>query len=974
MASHPERDGGPSGARQSPIRVQYDALKRAHPGCILLFQCGDFYETFEGDARVVAQACGITLTSKELARGDRVPLAGFPLVRAERHIGRLVAAGHHVAICDQVSEPGHGLVERRVTRVVTAGTVAEPGLIAPTENNLLASLRRGRSGIALAHVDVMTGELLATTIEGPDADEALEAELQRLQPAECLVGPDETVPDGLGGHLTRLDRARFDERVAEEGLRERYGVGSLEGFGLTAARGNGELGAPMLGAIGAIVAYLDEKNRPLLQSLREPRTYSVGAYMTLDPSTRRNLELTRTAWGNRQRGSLIGAIDRTRTAMGARRLRRALGQPLLDRVVLERRLDAVESLLADPERRAQLRQGLGRLGDLERLLGRIRQGSATPREALGLARALRVIPELVDPLDEAGFAPRLPDLWPPVGAGLAPPIPRPASRPAAHPSPLQELSANAAECVAVADLIDGALAEVGGSRTIRPGHSQELDALVDGIAGSRRWLAELERRERERTTIRSLKVGYNKIFGYFIEITKPNLAQVPPDYTRRQTLVNAERFVTPELKEHEARILTAEARIDDLERELFLALLRRVGEHARALVATVVAVAELDFHQSLAECAAERGWTRPTFANGVELVVDGGRHPVLEDGLAGAAPAGPSAGEFVPNDCRLGAEDGEILLVTGPNMAGKSTYLRQVALIVLLAQIGSFVPARATHLGLVDRIFTRVGSHDDLAAGTSTFLVEMAETANILRHASERSLIVLDEVGRGTSTHDGLCIARAVLEHLHDAIGARTLFATHYHELTALTDALPGLRNVTVAVDDEDDRLAFLYRVVPGAANRSYGVQVARLAGLPHSVTDRAATLLEQFEGETPSGASRELSRPEVAQGNLPDPTDDLALPPMLDLEQDGVPNGSASLKADDMLGPLQLREWAIPYDAPPSLADGAAVRLLGELLGLDLSGLTPLRALNLLHEMQATARAAVPWQEWLSRGLRTED
>jgi DNA mismatch repair protein MutS len=451
----------------------------------------------------------------------------------------------------------------------------------------------------------------------------------------------------------------------------------------------------------------------------------------------------------------------------------------------------------------------------------------------------------------------------------------------------------------------------------------------------------LERGEQERSGIRSLKVGYNKIFGYYIEVTKPNLARVPEHYARRQTLVNAERFVTPELKEQEARILTAETRIEELERELFQALLRRIGELGPVLVEAVVWVAELDLVQALAELAAERDWSRPSFVGDERLLIDGGRHPVLE----GILPSG----EFVPNDCSLG-QDARVLLVTGPNMAGKSTYLRQVALIVLLAQVGSFVPARVAQLGLVDRIFTRVGSHDDLAAGASTFLVEMAETANILRHATERSLVVLDEVGRGTSTHDGLCIARAVLEHLHDVVGARTLFATHYHELTTLAEELSALHNLTVAVDEDDDRLAFLYRVVPGAANRSYGVQVARLAGLPSVVTDRAAELLRALEAPAQNG---HVASPESLATLL------------------NPPDGSEHIDRD-VLGPLHFREWQIPYETSGDAEPEGTTRLFGELLGLDLSSVTPLQALNLLHELQASARASVPWPpEVTSRGAR---
>ena len=826
---------GSDAKKSSPVRAQWEALKRQHPGRILLFQLGDFYETFEGDARTLARVCGITLTSRELSKGDRVPLAGIPIHRAAPHIGKLIAAGLHVAICDQVSEPGKGLVEREVTRVVTPGTVAEPGLISPHENNLIVALAWGRSGVGLAAADVTTGELMTTVVEVYVLDSAeqpgaalLAAELQRLAPSECLIAESALFPTPLPGHSTILPPSRFDPGAAADALRRLFGVSSLDGFGLT-------IDSPALAAIGALIGFVGEANYRLLASLREPRPYVVGSHLALDPTTRRNLELTRTSRHGNLRGSLFHAIDRTRTAMGARRLRRLLGQPLMDEAALDARLDAIQVLVEDGPARGRVRSILGRLGDVERLFGRVRQGLATPREVSTLTQALRLLPELQAELqtepgaDDEDSGAGNPLQQPPVVSSL--------------------LRAHAASIDARPDLVDAierTLADPGGSRMIRPGHSTELDDLVSGMSESRHWLAQLERRERERTGIRSLKVGYNKVFGYYLEVTRPNLPNVPLEYQRRQSLVSAERFVTPELKEREALILTAEARIDDLESELFQALLRKIGEQARPILRTVEAVADLDVLAGLADVAADRSWCRPSFADDDELTIVGGRHPVLE--------AMQPGGDTIPNDCRLGGvtddERGRLLIVTGPNMGGKSTYLRMVALCVLLAQVGSFVPADAARIGLVDRLFTRVGSEDDLAAGASTFLVEMAETANILRQATFRSLVVLDEVGRGTSTHDGLCIAQAVLEHLHDAIGARTLFATHFHELTALADSLSTVRNVTVAVDEKDGQLSFLYRVIPGAADRSYGVQVARLAGLLGDVTDRAAALLREREAE----------------------------------------------------------------------------------------------------------------------------
>jgi DNA mismatch repair protein MutS len=955
---------GSDAKKSSQVRAQYDALKRQHPGRILLFQLGDFYETFEGDARTLARVCGITLTSRELSKGDRVALAGVPVHRAAPHIGKLIAAGFHVAICDQVSESGKGLVEREVTRVVTPGTVAEPGLISPHENNLIVALSWGRAGVGLAAADVTTGEVMTTMVEvyvldGDDQPGAalLAAELQRLAPAECLVAESALFPTPLPGHTTTLPSSRFDLGAASDVVRRLFGVSSLDGFGLAAD-------SPALAALGALIAFVGEANHRLLASLREPRPYVVGSHLALDPTTRRNLELTRTARHGYVRGSLFHAVDRTRTPMGARRLRRLLGQPLVDETVLDARLDAIETLVEDGARRGRVRSILGRLGDVERLFGRVRQSSATPREVTTLAQALRLLPELQTELADAG--------------GL-----------------LQEHGAAIDGCPELVEAIERTLAEPGGSRLIRPGHSAELDDLVSGMSESRHWLAQLERRERERTSIRSLKVGYNKVFGYYLEVTRPNLPNVPPEYQRRQSLVSAERFVTPELKEREALILTAEARVDDLEGELFQALLRKAGEQARPILRTVEAVADLDVLAGLADVAADRGWCRPAFADDDELTIVGGRHPVLEAMLPG--------GEIVPNASRVGGvtdgERGRLLIVTGPNMGGKSTYLRMVALCVLLAQVGSFVPAVSARIGLVDRLFTRVGSEDDLAAGASTFLVEMAETAGILRQATFRSLVVLDEVGRGTSTHDGLCIAQAVLEHLHDVIGARTLFATHFHELTALADTLSTVRNVTVAVDERDGQLSFLYRVVPGAADRSYGVQVARLAGLHSDVTERAAVLLRERERGDFGEAWRVDSEPVVLKGL--DRRVDLTPPaPLSSAERGEQSRRPAAL--DTALTPVQVSPTPPPPPPLPRKGEGAGVggpssepafhngiadetplstptlgadgtssqvaaRLLAEILALDLGNLTPIRALTLLHELQTAAREALPWSAWMA-------
>jgi DNA mismatch repair protein MutS len=625
------------------------------------------------------------------------------------------------------------------------------------------------------------------------------------------------VPEGqdadLGqlAHVTVCQPWRFHEAAARDRLCLHYRVLSLEGYGC------GHL--PLaLGAAGAALSYLQENNGRLLASLADLRTYATSAAMTLDAATRRNLELLRNCRTGRVEGSLLGVLDRTRTPMGGRLLRRWIAQPLLDREEIESRLNAVAALHAADPLRAQVRAALAQIGDIERASGRIAQGVASPREVLDLASALRVVAKLHDVLQ--GWVRRSERDQPNGDQAAALPTLEP--------------------CPDLVELIGRAVAAPSSGRTIRPGHNAELDDLVATIVRSRREVAELERVERERTGIRSLKVGYNKVFGYYLEVSRSNLAHVPRHYERKQTLVSAERFVTTELKEREMRILSAEERIDGLEEALFRDLLGQIASSGLRLRRLADALGRLDVLAALADVAHERGYRRPALDDGDEIAILDGRHPVVEANL--------EPGAFIPNDCRLDPRDCQIMIVTGPNMAGKSTYLRQVALIVLLAQIGSFVPASEARIGLVDRVFTRIGAQDDIAAGASTFMVEMMESAAILRHATARSLVVLDEIGRGTSTFDGLSIARAIVEEIHDHLRARTVLATHFHELTAATDALARARAFSVAVEEDGDEIVFLRRVVPGAGDRSYGVHVARLAGLPEHVTRRAEEILGELQ------------------------------------------------------------------------------------------------------------------------------
>ena len=782
-----------------PSRRQYLDLKAQHPGAILLYRLGDFYETFDEDAKVLARDARVALTSRSFGRSGRAPMAGIPHHALNHYLGRLLAAGHTVAIAEQMTPPGKGLVERAVTRVLTPGTVSDPALLPAGENRYLAAVHHVGERWGLAWVDVSTGEFAVAELAGEDAAARLAEEIVRLNPAETLV-PDEAPgpPNGrtLPGHLTRLEGWRWNPERAAEMLCAQFRVRSLAGYGCAAM-------PAAVGAAGAILAYLERTNPALLALLTGLRVESPGRWAGLDAATRRNLELTRSLGTHGTRGSLLGVLDRTRTPMGARALRRLVGQPLCDLGEIARRQGVIGALVGAPGARAALGEALAMIGDLERLLGRIAARGAGTREFLALAAALCAAADVAALLARLGGLPEI---------ALDP-------------------------CPDVVDLLDGAVGEdASGAATICPGFAPELDRAMAGVRDTREWLAELESGERQRTGIRSLKVGFNKVFGYYIEVTRPNLALVPADYTRKQTIANGERFFTAPLKEAEARVLAADEEIAAREREALAKLSDLVLAAAARLAATARALAELDAFFALAEVASRNGWTAPEVDESDALEIVAGRHPVVEAHLGGEP--------FMPNDTRLGGEGPRQAIVTGPNMGGKSTWLRQTALIVLLAQIGSWVPAERARIGLVDRIFTRVGAQDDLARGQSTFMIEMVETAAILHQATERSLLILDEVGRGTSTDDGLAIARATLEDISRRIGARALFATHYLELTALADELPAVANVHVGALEREGCVVFLYRICPGPADRAYGVQVARLAGLPPWVADRAEELL----------------------------------------------------------------------------------------------------------------------------------
>jgi len=796
----------------SPVRQQYLDVKRQFPNAIVFFRLGDFYETFDEDARLASQVLDIVLTSRNVAKGVRVPMAGIPHHAAQNYIARLIERGYHVALCEQIGgTPQRGLFPREVVRVITPGTVVEPSFLPGDANNYLASMTVGEGEVGVAYADVSTGEFAAAQLQSADVMNAIRQELARLRPAELLV-PEPLTLDGIWeGHVTRLPAWRFDPARAGEKLMEHFRTATLSGFGLEQKR-------LAVGAAGAIVEYLAMTQNSALSLLSALSTYSLDEFMVLDGASRRNLELTETLSSGEVQGSLLGVVEACVTPMGRRLLRQWISRPLLDRAQIHQRLDQVEALHRDGLLRRELREALGRLGDIERLTTRVSAGLAGPRDLVALRESLGRLPgllEIVGRLDSLAF-----------------------SEVCSQFDPCSEMHGLLGK--AIADEPPATLSHPG---VIRPGYSEELDSIVESSRNARDWIGKLESLERQRTGIKSLKVGFNKIFGYYIEVTQANASLVPPEYIRKQTLVQAERYITPEMKEYEAAVLTAEERIRAVESELFRELCSTISEGAGRLLGTARALARLDVVSGLAEVAVGRGYVRPEVVAEDVLEIRDGRHPVVEQTL--------QATRFVPNDTVF--EEGErVRVITGPNMAGKSTYLRQVALIALLAQIGSFVPARSARLGVTDRIFTRIGAQDEIYAGKSTFMVEMVETANILHHATSRSLLILDEIGRGTSTYDGLSIAWAVVEHLHNhpRLRSRTLFATHYHELTRLAETLPGVRNYNVAVSEEGGQVVFLHKIIPGGADKSYGIHVAELAGLPRPVIHRAQELLAELESQ----------------------------------------------------------------------------------------------------------------------------
>ena len=891
----------------TPMMQQYHDAKQACGDALLLFRMGDFYELFFEDAKTAARVLGLTLTSRDKGENP-VPMAGFPFHQLDGYLAKLIRAGHRAAVCEQVEDPkkATGLVRREVTRVVTAGTLTDDALLDPRESNYLAAVCIGggkhgsasvraasdrhaperasperasperagsdRAGssrsaadwVGIAWAELSTGRFYAA--EFPRWQ--LADQLARIRPAECLVA--ESAASGFPRAREMMVTARPDWAFGHENalaaLTRHFRTQTLEGFGFA------EEDSLAVRAAGAALEYLKETQRVSLDHLDRLIPYKPGQTLEIDEASRRSLEISRTMREGKRDGSLLAVIDRSTTPMGSRLLADWLAAPLTDRARLDARLDSVADLRDSAPLRDALRDHLRGVYDLERLLARVVTGRASPRDLSFVGRTLASLPRLKDPL---------------------------AGRPAAL---LEELRGRLDECPDLRDELARGLqddcplsAREGGF--IRAGYSAELDQLRELASGGKQWIAQYQAQEAQASGIPTLKVGYNKVFGYFIEITNTHKDKVPPQYIRKQTIANAERYITPELKEYEDRVLNADQQAIELELALFQTLRDRVADSAHRLQAVATAIAELDVLAGLATLARERGYTRPVLVDEPGLKILEGRHPVLD--------ILEPAGTFVPNDTVANA--GSILLITGPNMAGKSTYIRQVALLTLMAQIGSFVPAKTAEIGIADRIFARVGASDELSRGQSTFMVEMTETARILNTATARSLVILDEIGRGTSTYDGVSLAWAIVEFLHDRIGCRTLFATHYHELTDLAKSLDGIRNLNVAVKEWEDNVVFLHKIIDGAADKSYGIHVARLAGIPREVNERAKQILAQLESEH--------------------------------LGEDGRPKVERR-SAKRRRGDLQMTLFA-PYDHP----------LIDKIRGVDVNAITPIQALQLVQQ-----------------------
>lgn len=884
--------------QMTPAMQQYYSAKEEHKDALIFFRMGDFYESFGEDAKTIAKELEITLTTRGRGKdGKEMPLAGIPYHAIDNHLPKLIRKGYKVAICEQLEDPktAKGVVKRGVVRVVTPGTVMEPSMFPDASNNYLMSLYGEEKDFGIAFLDISTGEFLTTQFVDSDPYDRVASEVARMGPSECILPPSMYKEGKLLERIKELKvmihefrEDAFAQEHADKVLREQFHVSTLEGLGCN------DLPFAVCAA-GAALNYATDTQMRELTQVQQLRTYFDSEFMILDAITLRNLEIVRNVRGEGKDLTLLGVLDDTKTPMGGRLLQKWILKPLVSVDDINFRLDAVSQLHGNTLMRFDLRSHLSFVKDVERLLGRILYGNSNARDLIALRRSLEAIPNIIETLKgpisgSTSGKPRselLDDIILQLSSfdGM---------------QELTELIGNA--------IVDEAPASVREGGMIRSGYNARLDELRNMSKSSKHWIAEFQQKERDRTGIKSLKVGFNKVFGYYLEVTKANIHQVPDDYIRKQTMTNAERFYTPQLKERESDILSADEKTVALEYELLCEINSQVASHAKQLQDIASTIGMLDVLASFAEVAANNNYTRPGITNDCKLLIREGRHPVVE----GTVPGG-----FVPNDSDMDCQNNQFMLITGPNMAGKSTYMRQLAMIVIMAQAGSFVPASHAMVGIVDRVFTRVGAFDDLASGQSTFMVEMVELANILNNATPRSLVLLDEIGRGTSTYDGYSIAKSVVEYIHNKgrVGVRSLFATHYHQLTELAGNLKRVRNYHIAVKEEGDDLVFLRKIVPGATDKSYGIHVAKIAGVPHSVTSRAREILEDIENESAIGTSSA--------------------------------KGGRKLRSNTRYTQLML------FDGTGQREENRLNPVLEELKALDVDSLTPLEALNLLSQMK---------------------
>jgi DNA mismatch repair protein MutS len=888
----------------SPLMQQYKEIKTEYPDAILFCRVGDFYETYYGDAEIAARTLDITLTARDkTSEWGPVPMAGVPYHAIDSYLYKMVKAGYKVAISEQMEDPkeAKGLLKREVIRVITPGTITDPKALERKANNYLVSISRRNNKYGLAHVDLSTGEFSVTELE---SETKLLGEITRLFPAECLLPENFEEPELLGmiensikPVINRLPAWRFDLDTARDELLNHFHILSLDGFGC-------EHKPAAISAAGVLIYYLNETQKQEVQHILSINTYTISEFMILDADTQRNLELTRSIRDGSEKGTLLSILDETLTPMGGRKLRQCILQPLLKVSQINSRLNAVEDLYNKVLVQEELREKLSKMCDMERLITRASLGTANARDLLAMKASMRLIPPIKETIDPVTPHPSMDRESTGKGSNGVE---------GCESTLMRILNEQLEPLTDLADLIENSIqpdppVTIREGRLIQDGYNEELDELRKITTEGKDWIANLQQKERERTGISSLKVGYNQVFGYYIEVTNTNLNNVPEDYIRKQTLANAERFITPDLKEQEAKILNAQERINDLEYQLFCEIRGKLVAETERIQKAASIIAILDVLAALAYVAAKYNYVKPIIEDGDEIIIKDGRHPVVERLFTREG--------FVPNDTYLNCEDQQMHIITGPNMSGKSTILRQVALITLMAQMGSFVPASAAKIGIVDRIFTRVGASDYLVMGQSTFLVEMNETANILNNATKKSLILLDEIGRGTSTFDGLSIAWAVAEYILDKkkIGAKTLFATHYHELIELENKYKGVKNYNVAVHEDGERIVFLRKVVEGGTDDSYGIQVARLAGLPQQVIQRASQILAILEEHDISVDKKSAPKPRhrISTRNFRDDS-------------------------------LQLSLFT-PKPHP----------VVDELKAIDLNNMTPLEALNKLYELKS--------------------